>query len=124
MGKKHDKNHNILDLIPIHAEAWEEQSDGAVFLKRPRFKSPWLNKIIVKLGIRPYVNIHLDEFGSFVWNQCNGSQPVSEIADKLLEQFGEKVNPVYERLGAFIKLLAYQELISYKINPDESLSSS
>lgn len=120
MGNKHSKNHNLLDLIPIQAKAWGEQSNGAVFLKRPRFKSPWLNKIMVRLGISPYVHIHLDEFGSFVWNHCNGTRPVSEIADKLHKQFGESVNPVYERLGAFIKLLAYEELITYKIDLDEA----
>lgn len=121
MEKGNNKNnHNVLDLIPVQKEVWGEQSDGTVYLKKRRFKSLWLNRIVVKLGVSPHVHIHLDEFGSFVWNHCDGSQSVSEIAEKLQEKFGEKVNPVYERLGAFIKLLAYQKLITYKINPDES----
>ncbi|MBN2029778.1 PqqD family protein [bacterium] len=76
--------------------------------------------MVAKLGIPPQVHIHLDEFGSFVWNHCDGSQSVSEIAQKLRERFGDKVDPVYERLGGYIRLLAYHKLITFKIKPDES----
>ncbi len=71
-----------------------------------------------KCGIPLYYCIYLDEFGSFVWNHCDGLQPIYQIAQSLYERFGEKVDPVYERLGAFMRLLAYQKLISYKVNPD------
>ncbi len=116
--EKFKDNKNILDLIPIQNKEWEKQTDGTVFLKKERFNNLLLNKMVRKLRIPPQIHIHLDELGSFVWHQCNGSQPVSEIAKKLHEQFGNRVDPVYERLDAYMKLLAHQKLITYKINPD------
>ncbi len=118
--EKSQNNQNILDLIPIHNKEWGKRADGTIYLKKDRFKNPFLNKMVGRLGIPPQIHIHLDEFGSFVWHQCNGSQPVSEIAKKLHERFGDRVNPVYERLSAYIKQLAYQKFIAYKINSDES----
>ncbi len=118
MAKIISEKQNILDLIPIQNEEWGKKADGTVFLKKRRFKNTWINKMMEKCGIPLYYCIYLDEFGSFVWNHCDGLQPIYQIAQSLYERFGEKVDPVYERLGAFMRLLAYQKLISYKVNPD------
>ncbi|MFQ5824990.1 MAG: PqqD family protein, partial [bacterium] len=47
----------------------------------------------------------LDELGSFVWEHCNGLENVQEIGEKLKEKYGDKVEPVFNRLSIFLKRL-------------------
>jgi phage-related protein len=56
--------------------------------------------------------IKLDEFGSCVWQQIDDRKTVMQIGGHLKEQFGEQVEPVYERLGMFVNLLARRNFIS------------
>ena len=66
---------------------------------------------------RPNYKINLDTFGTSVWNAINGKNTVAEIGDVLRNEFGEKIEPVYERLGLFIKMLEKNKLIVYKNYP-------
>ena len=54
---------------------------------------------------KPCYKIYLDEFGSFVWSQCDGAQTVEEIGEKLKQEFGQDVEPVYDRLAIYIRQL-------------------
>jgi hypothetical protein len=53
----------------------------------------------------PYIKISLDKFGSAFWNQCDGNQDVHFIGEKLKLEFGDSIEPVYERLRMFIMQL-------------------
>jgi hypothetical protein len=55
----------------------------------------------------------LDEFGSETWLQLNGKQNVSAIGEKLVLKFGEKIEPVEERLTRFLTNLYLQGFISF-----------
>lgn len=52
-----------------------------------------------------YSNIELDDFGSFVWKCVDGKHSIYEIGDDVRKQFGEKAEPLYERLCSFFKIL-------------------
>lgn len=59
-----------------------------------------------KLLHKPKISyIHLDEFGSFVFQQMDGARSVLEIGVLVEEHFGEKAQPLYERLAQFCKIL-------------------
>ena len=109
-----NKEANLLDYIPVQTVESERKEDGTIFLKRPKTQNRLMKTIIRRLGKSLYFKIHLDDFGSFVWERCDGYHRVDQIADNLKQEFGESIEPVYERLGAFIKILAYQKFISYK----------
>jgi len=121
MEKRKLKEQNLLDLIPVHAVEWEKTRDGTVFLKRPKFRNRFLKILLNRLGKSSYYRIQLDEFGSFIWERCDGYHRVEQIGKNLRKEFGEKVEPVYERLGAFVKIMAYQKFISYKGFSDSNL---
>ncbi len=111
---KTSKNVNLLDLIPVQNVDWEKKEDGTVSLKLPKTRSRLFKAIIIKMGKKPHFKVHLDEFGSFVWEQCNGIHRVDQIGNHLKSKFGKTVEPVYDRLGAFVRTLASQKCITYK----------
>jgi hypothetical protein len=119
--RKNLKNINLLDLVPIHAVEWGKNIDGTVFLRKPKVKSRFLKTVLKKLGLRTHYKIHLDEFGSHVWKACDGTCSVYQIGENLKATYGEKIEPVYERLGQFIKTLASQQCLVYKDEGNSTL---
>ena len=56
----------------------------------------------LKFKIPLYKEITLDEISSEVFLQIDGDKTVKEIGDNLEKKYGEKVNPLYERLLIFL----------------------
>jgi len=108
------KNNNLLDIVPIRTVNWEEDEKGMVTLKKPRFKNILLKKLIQQFHISDNYQVHLDEFGSYVWKQCDGKQCVYDIGIQLRDSYGECVEPVFNRLGLFIKMLFQNCCVIYK----------
>lgn len=105
MGKI-KKNDNLLALIPVmNSELkWRINEEGNVQMVIPRTKM--LDTIVRKFIKTPETMvIDLDEMGSFIWNQIDGKKSVGEIAIHLKEEFGEMVEPLYERLGIYLNIL-------------------
>jgi hypothetical protein len=103
---------NLLDLKPGRNMEWEPGDGEAVVLLVPRFSGPVLGKWLQPHLRRPCVRVRLDEIGSFIWRLCDGSTPVSVIAEKMKERFGDRVEPLYERIELFIRKLQKDEFIT------------
>ena len=58
-------------------------------------------------------HIHLDEMGSFVWPIMDGEKDIIAIGKEVEEQFGEKANPLYERLAKFFQVLDSYHFITW-----------
>ncbi|RKD21968.1 Coenzyme PQQ synthesis protein D (PqqD) [Caminicella sporogenes DSM 14501] len=107
------KEDNFLELIPVIKEGqdWKIKEDGLVQILIPR------NGLIDKL-VRMFVKtpkimkIDLDEVGSCVWKAIDGKRNIAEIGNILKEEFGEKVEPLYERLGTYINILRNNKFIT------------
>ncbi|MBQ8794112.1 MAG: PqqD family protein, partial [Clostridia bacterium] len=56
--------------------------------------------------------IHLEEFGSFIWTVIDGKQDIIAIGKLVKEKFGDKAEPLYERLAGYIKTLHTNGFIS------------
>lgn len=56
----------------------------------------------LKIKIPMYKKITFDEYSSEVFLQINGTNTVKEIGEDLEKKFGEKVQPLYERLLVFL----------------------
>ena len=102
---------NLLDMIATRNREWEQTEDGRVIILQPKFTNKWLVAWLIPRMRRPHFRIKLDEFGSWVWLECNGRRTVEEIATSLQAKFGEKTEPVYERLGQFINKLAHYKFL-------------
>lgn len=119
MGKKKkdkdkiEKDENYLVLIPSvrDGQKWENE-DGKVFVLQEN--KGFFNWVAQKFFGRPRISrIELDEFGSFVWLQIDGTKDITEIGSLVKEEFGDKAEPLYERLSKFcntLHMLRYIEL--------------
>ncbi len=103
---------NLLEMYPTPSIKWEQAEDGLITLFTPRFSNKWMVKYVLPKMKNQDLKIHLDEFGSWVWQQIDGHTTVFQIAKNLQEKFGEKVEPVYDRLGMFINHLARRQFIT------------
>ena len=105
---------NYLDYVPRRNRnfPWKELENGLVVVRMEN-RGP-MNRIAQKFfGRPPFSEIELDEFGSFVWKRIDGKRTVLEIGEALRENFGEKAEPLYERLSAFVKTLHQQRFVVY-----------
>lgn len=109
------KNENFLDYIPKRNNliAWDVNEKKLVVLhvcNRGLF-----NRLAQVLFKRPKVsNIELEELGSFVWQSMNGVKTVYDIGAEVKAAFGEKAEPVYERLCEYIQILRNNSFIVYE----------
>lgn len=113
--KKQTKAPNLLDLVPEKSEKFRAEIDKegkvTIFVENKGL----FNFIAQKLFNKPrFTQIHLEEFGSFIWQQIDGIKTVKEIADILHEQFGEKSDPLYPRICVYMKMLCNYEFVAWK----------
>jgi hypothetical protein len=105
---------NLLELIPDQNILSEKTEDGLYVLLKPKYRHPLFVKHVLPRLKSPNYKIQLDDIGSFIWNLCNGRNNVEGICRQLKEKFGDKVEPLYERLGAFFQNLEKNKFITFK----------
>lgn len=111
--KKQTKAPNLLDLVPCQSQKFRAEigEDGVVTIFVEN-KGPF-NFVAQKLFKKPrFSQIHLEEFGSFIWQQIDGKRTVKEIADLMHEKFGEKAEPLYPRISMYMKTLVSYNFIT------------
>lgn len=111
---------NLLDFYPHRSVEWERNDAGRIVLLVPRFSNRWMVKNILSRMKNKHLKIHLDEFGSWVWQRLDGRTAVREIGTGLVAAFGDSVEPVYPRLGLFINALARRRYIFLKDSGGDS----
>lgn len=113
--KKNIISKNYLEKIPVRPEAigWNTDEKGIVILEIEN--KGWANRIAQKLFKRPKISyVHLDEMGSFVWPLIDGEKDIIELGKLVEEHFGEKANPLYERLARYFQILESYRFVTFK----------
>jgi hypothetical protein len=102
---------NYLEKVPARADIeWDTDSDGNVTLHIEN--KGVMNKIAQVLFKKPKVSyIHLDEMGSFIWQHIDGESDIIKIGESVKDHFGEKAEPLYERLAKYIQTLEAYKFI-------------
>ncbi len=73
------------------------------------------NKIAQKLFKKPKISyIHLDEMGSFIWQNIDGKKTILDIADDVDDKFGEAAEPLYERLAKYFQILDSYGFVAWR----------
>lgn len=116
--KKQRREINLLELIPNRVIEYDADENVIVTLQAPRFKSDFMRKWLQPRLKRPFLRVTLDEIGSSVWMLCDGRRKIGEIAEIMQRRFGDKIEPCYDRLGAFFQQLEHARFIAYS-NLDE-----
>lgn len=112
-----DSRENYLEFVFVKKDGlkYEENSNGeyTIFVENKGV----FNKIMQKLLGKPKVSqIHLEEFGNFIWKQIDGNQTVLQVSEKVNEHFGEKAEPLIPRLVQYFKILQDNGFIEPKTN--------
>ena len=112
--KAEKKSANYLDFIPKIKEGlrWEKnQKDVTIYIENKGV----MNRIAQKVLNKPKVSqIHLDEMGTFIFPLIDGTKSVYDIAQLVKEEFGEKAEPLYNRIVQYMRTLESYEFISMK----------
>lgn len=111
-NNKKNKDDNFLLYIPNKKHQFWEVRNGKVFLIFHHNKAA--EKLVRWLVKKPNISdVELDEMGSKVWLYIDGKSSVYEIGKKLVEEFGEKIEPVYDRLIMFLRYINKKGWISF-----------
>ena len=112
--KAEKKSANYLDFIPKIKEGlrWEKtQKDVTIYIENKGV----MNRIAQKVLHKPKVSqIHLDEMGTFIFPLIDGTKSVYDIAQLVKEEFGEKAEPLYNRIVQYMRTLESYEFITMK----------
>ncbi|WP_102401622.1 PqqD family protein [Haloimpatiens massiliensis] len=109
--KKFDENKNVLLMIPQRKVNIEWEKNGEIItliIKREKY----IDKIMHKIFKTPKViRIELDQIGTFVWENCDGIKNINDISKQMKSHFGQKIEPVLERLITYIRTLKNNNFI-------------
>ena len=111
---KNSKSENLLEFVPIRKiERFSTDEKGIITLEIEN--KGFFNRFAQKLFKKPKISyIHLDEMGSFVWPLIDGERNITDIGVFVKEHFGEKAEPLYERLAKYFKVLESYGFIKFK----------
>lgn len=108
------KGANYLDLTPLRLHKEEFSEENLVTVLIPKFQNRFALRFIVPRLKSQVFKLKLDELGSAVWLSIDGRKTVDQIAKQLLKKFGDKIEPVNERLTKFLTGLYEQRLITFQ----------
>ncbi len=105
---------NLLDVVPRRTREFRDEENGTVTVLIPRFGDGRVASVLEKILRSAPITLHLDEMGTAVWRLCDGRRSVYEIGGRLEAQFSDRIDPVYERLGAFLHQMRRAGIIDWR----------
>lgn len=115
MRKEKAVSENYLERRPKRKEQiqWSKDEDGIVTLHI--VNSGFFHWIAQKFFKRPKIShVHLDEMGSFVWPLLDGEKDIIALGKLVKEHFGDKAEPLYERLAKYFQILESYTFIQWE----------
>lgn len=107
------KNNFMLYIPNKKHEKWEVKNNKVYLIFE---HNKCIEKLIRWLFKRSKISdIELDEIGTKVWFLINGNNTIYTIGQKLLEEYGNECEPVYDRLIMYLGYLNRKGWIKYKI---------
>ena len=109
---------NYLDYIPYHNTEFKSEIDDEGNVTIFRENKGVFCFITQRLLKKPRISqIHLDEMGNFIWPLMDGDRNILQISESVKERFGDRAEPLYNRLVSYISTLAGYGFIKLK-EPD------
>lgn len=115
MKRENNNKENYLERHPMRREDifWSVDEKGMVTLDIEN--KGVFNRVAQKVLKKPKVShIHLDEMGSFVWTLLDGEKDIVALGLVVKENFGDKAEPLYERLAKYFQILDSYSFIRWK----------
>lgn len=97
---------NYLDFVPRHNPDIKFEVDSESRVTILKENKGVFDKVLQVVMKKPKVSqIHLDEMGNFIWPLIDGARSVMDISSLVKEHFGEKAEPLYNRLVTYFQML-------------------
>jgi Coenzyme PQQ synthesis protein D (PqqD) len=112
------KSFNIFDLTPkqLYPSELVEKGKFVVLVPEPQRKFvEWFKPKKIKTNVR----VKLDILGSFVWDSCDGTMTVQDIANKMKLEYGVLAEPVDSRVSNYIRRLHTNRFIDVSLKNEE-----
>ena len=108
-----NRGRKVLRLRPRRTvETWKVSAQTVhVVVTHPKAFGPLEGKLARALKGPRSINRQLDEFGSLIWQLCDGEHTVEQIARALEDKFRERFEPAMPRTLRFVELLAERRLL-------------
>lgn len=110
--KKQDINY--LDLIPETNQSirWHRDLKQRIILEIEN--KGMFNTIAQKVFGKPrFSKVHLDEIGTFIWPEIDGTKTVQDLALLVKEHFGDKAEPLYPRIVKYFQIMESYEFVHF-----------
>lgn len=105
---------NYLDKKPVRNEKFRWSAEDSKVTLEIENTGVW-NRIFQKIFKKPRITyLHLDEMGSFIWCLIDGEKNIYDIGQAVKSKFGDKANPLYERLAKYFRILESYNFITLK----------
>lgn len=106
---------NYLDFVPMKREShpFSVNDKGEVVIQvENRGMFHWIAQ---KLFGRPrFTQVHLDEMGNFIWPLIDGTKTIYDISVMVREKYGDRAEPLYNRLVQYFETMKSYGFIYYK----------
>lgn len=108
------KEENFLDYIPKRNQRFAYQTNEKGYIEIAVLNTGFMNRVLQLVCKKPKISyVELEEMGSFLWEQMDGIKTVYELGVLEKQEFGEKAEPIYERLCTYLKVLRKSGFIIY-----------
>lgn len=113
-SRKNTSKKNFLDYVPyINPINTFDTSENIITINM--IHSGFYHKAAQKLCHTPKIShIDLDSFGSYIWQQIDGSNTIYDISQMVKQKFGDKAEPLYERIVKYFQILRNNKLVIMK----------
>lgn len=104
---------NYLEFIPVpKGDINFDIIDGNVTIYQEN--KGLFNFIAQKIWHKPRISqIHLDEMGNFIWPLMDGKRDILAISALIKEEFGDKAEPLYNRVVQYFKTLVSYGFVEF-----------
>lgn len=109
---------DIFELRPKQLYPSELVEKGKVVVLVPEPQSKLVEWFLPKKN-KAHTRVKLDLLGSFVWDSCDGTMTVRDIADKMKQEYGAFAEPVDTKVSSYIKWLHTHRFIDVDLKSEE-----
>jgi hypothetical protein len=104
---------NLYEMIPRRRREFRELGDGTVEILMPRYGENAFARVLKTVLNNKPVRVQLDDVGACVWRLCDGKRTVLDIGEALHEEYGDRIEPLYDRLHQFLEQMRRSEMIEW-----------
>ena len=95
----------VIPLVELYCD------DAGAYVERERGRSR-LGRLLERwLRVPRTVRVELDDYGIAIWKAMRNGAPVQQVGEALRYEFGDDVEPLWERLGEFLAMAERGDLL-------------